>query len=58
MALHATLAMLPGTASIAGRRSAGGRPMRLLNEGRGKYTGGVLFTSKPRVSRLNKGYKL
>jgi len=58
MALHATLAMLPGTATISGRRATGGRPMRMLNEGRGKYTGGVLFTTKQRVSRLNKGYNL
>ena len=58
MGLHATLSMLPGTASVAGNRKAGGRPMRILNQNRGGYTKGTLFTTKPRTPRLNKGFHL
>tara|TARA_R110002020_G_scaffold474668_1_gene706688 strand:- start:428 stop:1639 length:1212 start_codon:yes stop_codon:yes gene_type:complete len=58
MALHATLTMLPGAASVGGGKSSSGRVMRELTQGRGGYTKSTLFTTKPRQVRLNKGFRL
>ena len=58
MALHATLTMLPGAASVGGGKTSSGRVMRDLTSGRGGYTKSTLFTTKQRQVRLNKGFRL
>ena len=56
MAIHATLSMLPGTATVAGnsaKRSSG-----QFNRSVGNYSNASLFTTRQRKVRLNKGYRL
>ena len=56
MAIHATLSMLPGTASVAGSPSK--RSRGNLGGSVGSYSNASLFTTKQRKVRLNKRYRL
>jgi len=58
LAIHATLTMLPGAASVGGASKGPSRVMRDLNSSRGGYTKSTLFTTKQRKVRLNKGFNL
>jgi len=56
MAIHATLSMLPGTASVSGSPSK--RSRGSLGGSVGSYSNASLFTTRQRKVRLNKGYRL
>tara|TARA_R110002020_G_scaffold475837_1_gene713062 strand:+ start:150 stop:1835 length:1686 start_codon:yes stop_codon:yes gene_type:complete len=56
MAIHATLSMLPGAASVKGTPSK--RSRGSLGGSVGSYSNASLFTTKQRRVRLNKGYRL
>jgi hypothetical protein len=57
--IHATLAMLPGTASMSSTHTdRGGGPERLLTSNIGKHSGVSLFRTKGSKFKLNKGLSL
>jgi hypothetical protein len=57
IAIHATLSMLPGTASVAGGANKG-IPNSPYGKHVGSYTKSSLFTTKQRRVPLNKGLRL
>ena len=57
IAIHATLSMLPGTATVAGGRNKG-IPNSPFGKNVGSYTKSSLFTTKQRRVTLNKGLRL
>ena len=57
LGIHATLAMLPGSATVAPSQG-GGKQVRQLNSNIGRHSGAALFRTKGRNFNIKKGFSL
>ena len=57
LGIHATLAMLPGSATVAPSQG-GGKQVRQLNSNIGRHSGAPLFRTKGRNFNIKKGFSL